>query len=121
MRLKVDLDGGRRLGAKVDLISKRLRNNIKKDVMETGQAIVNEARANLIANGSYITGNLHDSIEVKQVGELDVVVGTDVEYAPYVEYGTSRARPYPYWNPAVIPHAKAFDRRMKRRIRELRV
>ena len=35
------------------------------------------------------------------VEEGKVVVGTNVEYAPYVEMGTSKSAPYPYLKPAV--------------------
>ena len=38
---------------------------------------------------------------LESVPEGTVVVGTNVEYAAYVEMGTSRSQPYPYLKPAV--------------------
>lgn len=46
------------------------------------------------------TGNLRGSITHK-VRENKVVVGTNVEYAPYVEFGTYKAKAQPYLRPAV--------------------
>ena len=35
------------------------------------------------------------------VTEGEVVIGTNVEYGPFVEMGTSRSRPYPFLRPAL--------------------
>jgi HK97 gp10 family phage protein len=50
------------------------------------------------------TGRLRSSISwAVQIGGEGIVgrVGTDVEYAPYVEFGTSRMRAQPYLRPAI--------------------
>ena len=35
------------------------------------------------------------------VPEGEVIIGTNVEYGPFVEMGTSRSRPYPFLRPAL--------------------
>lgn len=54
------------------------------------------------------TGNLRNSITHDRGGEDFEVVGTNVEYAPYVEYGTSRMKAQPYIKPAVEEHAEEY-------------
>lgn len=54
------------------------------------------------------TGNLRNSITNTMDGDDTVVVGTNVEYAPYVEYGTSRTKAQPYLVPAVENHKKEY-------------
>lgn len=47
------------------------------------------------------TGNLRRSIHMEPVDRTHALVGTDVEYAPYVEYGTRKMAARPYLTPAV--------------------
>ena len=52
----------------------------------------------------YLTGNLRRSIhtvtETKR-GEVRAVIGTNVEYATFQEYGTSKMAPNPFLRPAL--------------------
>lgn len=56
------------------------------------------------------TGNLRNSItyDVKE-SENAVYIGSAVEYAPYVELGTSRnMKPRPFLRPAIEEHKQAY-------------
>ena len=73
------------------------------------------SKAKLHADGSVrpnvVTGRLRNSIshDVIEQGEGNtMVVGTNVEYAPFVELGTRRADPYPYLKPAVTEHTDEY-------------
>ena len=65
------------------------------------------------------TGRLRNSI-THQVGpsEKSVYIGTNVEYAPYVELGTSRMKPQPFLRPAAADHEgtykKIFESNLKK-------
>lgn len=54
------------------------------------------------------TGNLRNSITHAQGGEDYEIVGSNVFYAPYVEYGTSRMKAQPYIKPAVEEHVDEY-------------
>ena len=60
------------------------------------------------------TGNLRNSIthEVDS-GEHAVQVGTNVEYAAYVEYGTSKTTAQPYLEPAITNNADQYEEMIK--------
>jgi HK97 gp10 family phage protein len=48
------------------------------------------------------TGRLRNSITHEVVpDELAVYIGSNVEYAPYQEYGTSKMKAHPYLHPAI--------------------
>jgi HK97 gp10 family phage protein len=47
------------------------------------------------------TGRLRASIHVEKPKELMRAIGTNVEYAPYVEWGTHKMRAQPYLRPAL--------------------
>ena len=55
------------------------------------------------------TGRLKNSItNAIDMGEEAVYIGTNVEYAPYVELGTSRQDPHPYLKPAASEHGEEY-------------
>ena len=53
------------------------------------------------------TGTLRGSI-THAVGGDTVEVGTDVEYAPYVEFGTRKQRAQPFLTPAMADHVDEY-------------
>nr|DAT75803.1 MAG TPA: putative tail component [Caudoviricetes sp.] len=55
------------------------------------------------------TGRLRNSItHVTRPGEKAVYIGTNVEYGPYVEYGTSRQEAQPFLRPAATGHGDTY-------------
>lgn len=47
------------------------------------------------------TGRLANSITFDRVGDLTATVGSELAYAPWLEYGTSRMAARPFFRPAV--------------------
>lgn len=76
------------------------------------------AKDNLTRNRSVDTGRLRNSV-THQIREAEkaVYIGTNVEYAPYVELGTEKAKPKPYLKPAASEHSgeyrQVFERHMQ--------
>lgn len=55
------------------------------------------------------TGNLRGSITYEvDAGDNAVYIGTNVEYAPYVELGTSRQKAQPFLRPAASEHGAQY-------------
>lgn len=65
------------------------------------------------------TGRLRNSITHAQYDENTEVIGSNVEYAPYVELGTSRKGARPFLRPAAEGHTSEYkqiiEREMKNR------
>lgn len=60
------------------------------------------------------TGRLRNSIAHAVAKNEDAVyIGTNVEYAPYVELGTSRQKAQPFLKPAASEHSAEYERIMK--------
>lgn len=60
------------------------------------------------------TGNLVGSItHAVAAGEKAVYIGTNVEYAPYVELGTSKMAAQPYLRPAANEHGGEYRQVLK--------
>lgn len=65
------------------------------------------------------TGRLRNSITHAVEGSEDAVyVGTDVEYAPYVELGTRRTAAQPFLRPAATEHGSTYRSILKRNLEE---
>ena len=54
------------------------------------------------------TGRLRNSITHARLDESTEVIGTNVEYAPYVELGTHKMAAKPYLRPAAENHAAEY-------------
>lgn len=54
------------------------------------------------------TGRLRNSITHQQMDENTEVIGTNVEYAPFVELGTHKMNPRPFLRPAAENHTGEY-------------
>jgi len=111
----------------------------QKGLEKCGLKAEGYAKKNLTANKSVDTGNLRNSITHKVAGN-DAYIGTNVEYAPYVEFGTGiyaskgtsakeipwvyqdsggnwhrtkGSRPKPYLRPAASEHGEEYKQIIK--------
>ncbi len=80
--------------------------------------VVNDARNNHPYTDR--TGNLTNSIQPGRVevtdSEVLAYVEARMEYASFVEFGTSRAHPYPFLTPAMLREAPTFRRNIARQV-----
>ena len=86
----------------VDNVKKSLQNMISDEkiekILDYGAALI-EAEAKRLCPVD--TGRLRASINTIKPRKLVRSIGTSVEYAPYVEFGTYKMRAQPYLRPAL--------------------
>ena len=92
-----------------DLVKEALQSAIDKALEEIGLQAQNYATAICPVD----TGRLKNSITHMQENENTEVIGTNVEYAPYVEMGHHTASgsyvaPQPFLEPAVMEHVDEY-------------
>lgn len=85
------------LGADVDGI-------VDEALHQGAQEIQNSAKRLIKAKNAFDTGRLHGSIEVEKIPD-GYSVGTNIKYAPYIEYGTGTKG-----DPSVAHTARKFWR-----------
>lgn len=85
--------------------------NIKSYHADRGSSAGSE-NAGIVKTGRY-------SGIVGSSNEKAVYVGTNVEYAPYIEFGTSRMKPRPYLKTAVENHLNEYREIFKRELRKV--
>lgn len=64
------------------------------------------------------TGRLKNSIHTEPRGDNARWVGTNVEYAGYVEYGTRKMSAQPYFFPSVHEVIPEFKKRLEKAVKE---
>jgi len=87
MKIEAKIMGDKEIQRKIELLAKK-NNKAVKEVIEKAVIIV---EGNAKEKCPVVTNRLRSSIthEVKSIGEKHIgKVGSNVEYAPYVEFGT---------------------------------
>lgn len=94
-------------------VSQGIRRAIDRALEEIGLAAEGYAKRACPVD----TGNLRNSItHAVESGEDAVYVGTNVEYAPYVEMGTRRTAAQPFLRPAATEHSSTYREILKRNL-----
>ena len=100
------------LQAKFRARAEKLDSDTKKAVNACALKVERDIKASMTPNGpsapgeapAVDTGRLRASIAHRvemESGEAVAFVGTNVEYAPYLEFGTTRMQPRPFMVPAI--------------------
>jgi len=106
------LDGEKRVNKSLDRHAKQVERQTTEALKSGGMIIKNDAWE----KAPYKTGNLRSSLNVEvesSVNEKSVIIGTDVSYAPHLEYGTSKMKARPFLRPA-------FDAKKEEAIKEIK-
>ncbi len=93
----VKITGQKELEKKLKQLSDAARTTATQEVLNAGAVLVH---GEAILRCPVDTGNLRSSLNFS-VSEDEAEIGTPVEYAPYIEYGTSRMAAQPYLRPAL--------------------
>lgn len=107
---KVEIIGIENLVSNLSKYSDRLLESVVTACQMSQALIVNDAKN----DHPYVdrTGNLTNSIQPGEIeitdDEVTAYVEANMEYATFVEFGTSRAKPYPFLTPAMLRQAGNF-------------
>ncbi len=91
---------------------KKKTQQLKNLVQETAINIEREAKELVPVD----SGRLRSDIQIgdEAIDGLEVKVGTNVEYAPHVEFGTKNMPAQPYLNPAAEGERKNFNKKLQK-------
>lgn len=109
--IRVRILGRDSLARKLADIEPTLRPALEREVKVAAVNIQNGARQRVPVR----TGRLRNSVthEITDDG-LNAAIGSNVEYAPFVEFGTRRMRARPYLFPAFEEERPKYLARLKR-------
>lgn len=94
------------LASKLEDLDEEIHDEVEDEVESNLEAMRVEAQQNLSRQGAIATGRLAESLEVDSTPHSDTSsthsLGSSLEYAKYVEYGTGSGNRYPA--PDSVPH-----------------
>ena len=93
--------------ASLDDYQEDVLEGLQKDIEKAALTLEKNAKQNCPVD----TGKLRASIST-EVGNLEAEVGTNVEYALYVEFGTSKQSAQPFMRPALDKAITQLNRDM---------
>ena len=143
MKAGVKIDGVAQLIKNIQLTSAEIHKACKRGIDRTALAIESDAKRKITADRHIITGRLRSSIhaELKEgqrfdyndqhgnsfdgslqesIEEMEAIVGTNVKYAPYIEYGTKYISADSYLGWAANKNDKLLKARIMHEIEKIR-
>ena len=106
----------------VDLrkLDRKMKEDMRNTTKDTARRISDQAKKNLTQNKSVDTGTLRRSMTfVFFERDCYAEIGTNVEYAPFVEFGTCRMGAKPYLRPAWAKYNAIYVRYLQVKLRGL--
>ena len=125
--MEIEIVGFRELEDKLSNLDEKLKRALEEALEEIAEKIRDDAKSFAPVD----TGALRKSIRVEKKGELQFSVvagdggvinprtGREVDYAGFVEFGTSRMSPQPYMQPALEKNRDEILKIVKRKILEV--
>lgn len=89
---------------------------IERALVESGEIVTTEAKRLCPVD----TSNLRNSIQPTPARDNEIQIGTNVEYAPYVELGTSKMEAQPFLTPAIKGKQEAIANVFRNEIAKMR-
>jgi HK97 gp10 family phage protein len=96
MLIRVELNGANYARRTLFGLSSKVKQKINQETMKSAINIQTQAKRLCAVD----TGRLRSSIMVQRLDKGLISIGTNVTYAPYLEYGTRRQRAQPFLTPA---------------------
>jgi len=127
MKMEIEIIGLTELEDKLSNLDEKLGKALDEALNEIAEKIRDDAKGFVPVD----TGALRKSIRVEKKGKLEVQViaggggvinprtGREVDYAGYVEFGTSRMSPQPYMQPALEKNRDEILRVVKEKVFEV--
>jgi len=97
MKIKIGIQGEKELLAEIDRVTEEVKNKVLKVLEDAAHVVEGEAKKKSPIN----LGALRNSIHIEKIYEgnmREFRVGTNLEYAPYMEFGTGLLADYPSAN-----------------------
>ena len=109
-----ELSGIKRLNLDFDRLSKVAKEKARVAIQTAGTDVQKDAKAKVPRR----TSRLHNSIKnYAEDGGFTSIIETNVEYGPYVEFGTVKMSAQPFMMPAFEKHSKKLMKELDKMLK----
>jgi phage gpG-like protein len=142
MNVSLSIQGADLVRKQLDLKGKEIDKAVKRAIDRTALAIESDAKKKLRDDGHIITGRLRASIHAelksgvtnsytdsqgrsydgslqKDIAADEAIVGTNVEYAPYIEFGSKNFKGDSFLGWASLKQMKLLQERVAKEINKI--
>ena len=107
---------GEELADKLKRYSSKAETQLEKAILKGALMVEGSAKRHSPVDTGYLRGSITHQF-YKNAYEPYALVGTNTEYAPYQEYGTSKMSPQPFLRPAFDENIEEIQRNIKEAFR----
>lgn len=116
MKINMDINISEALAAIED--ASEIIPELSTAVRDTAYKIERTAKQNAPVDTGRLKGSITTELDLGGTNP-SAEIGTNVEYAPYVEYGTYKMAARPFLNPAYDRHIEEFEENVSRIVRRI--
>ena len=115
----VKIEGVKELQSKFKALDKELQIILSQAVSAGAAVVERDAKIRCPVDTGALRRSLREMKQNKTPGRIESQVGTDIEYAPHVEFGTRYQRAQPYLRPALDENTNEIQAAFETRLNQL--
>ena len=115
----VKIEGVKELQSKFKALDKELQIILSQAVSAGAAVVERDAKIRCHVDTGTLRQSLREMKQNKTPGRIESQVGTDIEYAPHVEFGTRYQRAQPYLRPALDENTNEIQAAFETRLNQL--
>lgn len=121
MQANIDKAALDKLLENVHTLDEKIKDAVFDEITLTALEIESDAKNIITANKSVVTGRLRSSIKaIWDREKFAALVGTNVEYGPYVEFGTAKQNAKPFLYPAYFAGIGRLSRNLQNILKDVK-
>lgn len=115
----VKIEGVKELQSKFKALDNELQTVLSQAVSAGAAVVDRDAKIRCPVDTGTLRRSIREMKQNKSPGRIESQVGTDIEYAHAVEFGTDRQRAQPYLRPALDENTQEIQAAFETRLRQL--
>jgi HK97 gp10 family phage protein len=119
MEIEVKVEGFEELTERLETINDELKSELNEAIEEVSESIRDDAKQAAPVDTGTLMRSIKSVLESMGTYIAKGIVGTNVEYAPYQEFGTQKMQAQPYLRPALDRNRSYIIQRLEEAVQNV--